>query len=396
MSRVRFSRRAFVGSSLAWSALLLRPALARSAAVQTSSDAPLVPVDVAENRIIRTVVGLRPYRASGFVLKAESLHGKLLVHDYGHGGGGFTLSWGCATLAADLAAGRSPSRAAVIGSGVIGLTTARVLQDRGWDVTIYAAALPPQTTSNVAGAQWFPSAVFTRSAATPAFLETFRTACGIANRAFQLMAGPTYGIRWLDNYTLKASNDDSDELDLATYAGITGLEADVETLDPATLPFRGIVSARRFTTMMIEPNTFLPAVERDFYLRGGRTVVREFRTPRDVAQLSEPVVFNCTGLGSRALFGDAELEPARGQLTILEPQPAVEYCYLLAAPIAYMFPRTDGIVLGGTFERGNWSTEVDLAEQARMLAAHQALLGEAPAAGGAPRPSGFFHRPAIA
>ena len=347
-----------------------------------ASAAALVPVEVAENRIIRTVVGLRPYRASGFVLKAESLHDKVLVHDYGHGGGGFTLSWGCSTLAADLVAGRSPSRAAVVGSGVIGLTTARILQDRGWDVTIYAAALPPQTTSNLAGAQWFPSAVFSRSRATPAFLETFRSACRIANRAFQLMVGPTYGIRWLDNYSLKASNDDDDELDLAQYAGISELEADIETLDPAKLPFHGIVSARRFTTMMIEPNTFLPAVERDFYLRGGRTVVREFHAAHEIAQLPEPVVFNCTGLGSRTLFGDLELEPARGQLTILEPQAAVDYCYLLADPIVYMFPRSDGILLGGTFERGNWSTDVDLAAQAHILAAHRALLGEGPAAKG--------------
>jgi D-amino-acid oxidase len=39
-----------------------------------------------------------------------------------------------------------------------------------------------------------------------------------------------------------------------------------------------------------------------------------------------------------------------------------------------MFPRSDGIVLGGTFERGNWSTSVDLATQARILAAHEALF----------------------
>lgn len=364
---MKLSRGAFISTSLSL-ALLSRPARAGS-----RQPNQLAPVDVDANRIIRTVVGLRPYRASGFVLKAEPLHDKVLVHDYGHGGGGFTLSWGCAALAADLVAGRSPSRAAVVGSGVIGLTTARILQDRGWDVTVYAAAVPPQTTSNIAGAQWFPSAVFSRSRATSAFLETFRNACRLSNRAFQLMVGPAYGVRWLDNYTLKASQDDNDELDLAQYAGISDLEADIETLDPATLPFRGIVEAKRFTTMMIEPNTFLPAVERDFYIRGGRTVAREFHTAQELAQLPEPVVFNCAGLGSRKLFGDEELEPARGQLTILEPQPEIDYCYLLASPIVYMFPRSDGILLGGTFERGNWSTDVDLVTQTRILAAHQQL-----------------------
>lgn len=61
------------------------------------------PVEVARNRVIRTVVGLRPYRSEGFVIEAERLGQKLLVHNYGHGGAGVTLSWGTSSLAVDLA-----------------------------------------------------------------------------------------------------------------------------------------------------------------------------------------------------------------------------------------------------------------------------------------------------
>jgi len=57
------------------------------------------PVKVARSRIIREVVGLRPYRPSGFVVDAQRFGSKLLVHNYGHGGGGVTLSWGTASLA---------------------------------------------------------------------------------------------------------------------------------------------------------------------------------------------------------------------------------------------------------------------------------------------------------
>lgn len=334
---------------------------------------PVVPVRVRPDRVIRTVVGLRPFRATGFVLRAQPFASKVLVHNYGHGGGGFSLSWGCAELAADFVTGRSPHRAAVMGCGVVGLTTARVLQDRGWDVTIYAAALPPATTSNIAGAQWTPIVVFDDDAATPQFLATFRTAARIANRRFQLMAGPEYGVRWLDNYVLKREpQTPGGEIDYAERTGIIDLYADVETIDPASVPFAGFKSVRRFTTMLIEPNTFLPAVQRDFLLRGGRIVVRTFETPRDVAALSESVVVNCTGLGSHALFSDRVLQPIRGQLTVLEPQPDVGYIYL--ASNVYMFPRSDGIVLGGTFDRGNWSTSVDLAAQARVLAANEAVF----------------------
>ena len=59
----------------------------------------LAPVIVARERIIRTDVGIRPFRRSGFHVGAELLGDKLLVHNYGHGGAGFTLSWGKAQLA---------------------------------------------------------------------------------------------------------------------------------------------------------------------------------------------------------------------------------------------------------------------------------------------------------
>src|SRR5215813_11114210 len=77
---------------------------ATSSAAMVPRQRRLEPVDVDPARIIRRVVGLRPYRPSGFVVRAESLGDKLLVHNYGHGGGGVTLSWGTAHLAADMIA----------------------------------------------------------------------------------------------------------------------------------------------------------------------------------------------------------------------------------------------------------------------------------------------------
>ena len=322
------------------------------------------------NRVIRTVVGLRPFRPSGFVLRAQPFGDKMLVHNYGHGGGGFSLSWGCATLAADLLSGQRVSSAAVIGCGVIGMTAARILQDRGWNVKIYAASLPPQTTSNIAGAQWTPTVVFSRDVVSPAFLETFRKAARLGNRAFQVMAGPAYGVRWIDNYVLKHDPSENDELDNAAYAGIEDLYADVETMDPSATPFAFPI-VRRFTTMLVEPNTHLPAIERDFLLRGGTIHVRQFSAMRQLHDLGEPVIVNCTGLGARTLVGDAELVPIRGQLSILEPQEDVDYIYL--AQGIYMFPRNDGIVLGGTFDRGDWSLEPDLATQTRILSQHASV-----------------------
>ncbi|HKA86909.1 MAG TPA: hypothetical protein VKE22_04550, partial [Haliangiales bacterium] len=103
----------------------------------------LAPVRVSAAREIRTIVGLRPFRPAGFVVRADKLGDKLVVQNYGHGGGGVTLSWGTADLAARLALESGARRAAVLGCGAVGLATARLLQQRGVAVTIYAASLPP-------------------------------------------------------------------------------------------------------------------------------------------------------------------------------------------------------------------------------------------------------------
>ena len=90
-----------------------------------------------ESRVVRTTVGLRPYRPDGFVVRAERIGDKIVVHDYGHGGSGMTLCWGTAQMAIDAVLYNLGKEAAVIGCGVIGLATARLLQRKGVKVTIY-------------------------------------------------------------------------------------------------------------------------------------------------------------------------------------------------------------------------------------------------------------------
>jgi glycine/D-amino acid oxidase-like deaminating enzyme len=133
----------------------------------------------------------------------------------------------------------------------------------------------------------------------------------------------------------------------------------------------GFPFVRQYSTMLIEPSIYLSALLRDFYIAGGRVVVKEFRNKQELARLREPVIFNCTGLGSRALFGDEELSPVRGQLEILLPQPEVDYCYLSSG---YMFPRRDGIVLGGTWDHDDWSLTPDPEQATGILEAHMEIM----------------------
>ena len=331
---------------------------------RTFSDCtPLRKVLVDESRVIRTVAGLRPYRASGFVVRREALGDKALVHNYGHGGGGITLSWGSAKLAAELGLPGHAGPVAVIGAGVMGLSTARVVQDAGFPVTIYTAALPPDTTSNIAGGQFHPFAVFRDSEVTPEFRAQFARALDYSWRRFQIMVGDDYGVRWLPTYV---ETDSPDARVVATFPPINRM------LRPAEHPFP-LDSVLRYDTMYVETGRYLRQMVRDIQLAGGKIAVRRFATPADIATLPEALIFNCTGLGSRDLFADQELHPIRGQLAILEPQPEVRYA--VQGGFGYMFPRGDGILLGGTFERDVWDANPDPAAIARIVASHQRFFG---------------------
>ena len=142
-------------------------------------------------------------------------------------------------------------------------------------------------------------------------------------------------------------------------------------LTPAEHPFP-VDGLSRYDTLYVETGRFLAALLEDVRLSGGRVEIRRFETPADIAALPEKLIFNCTGLGSRALFGDEELIPVRGQLAILLPQPEVRYAF--TGDAGYMFPRPDGIILGGTFERGIWSTVPEPAAIERIVNSHKRLF----------------------
>ena len=133
--------------------------------------------------------------------------------------------------------------------------------------------------------------------------------------------------------------------------------------------------------MRIEPSIYLDALMNDFLNWGGKVVIRKFETPRDVATLTENVIVNCTGLGSKALFNDPDLVPLKGQLVVLIPQPEITYGTTGAARqlppdpgVVHMMPRSDGIILGGTSVRDNWSLEIEEKERQRVMDCHIELF----------------------
>jgi glycine/D-amino acid oxidase-like deaminating enzyme len=345
----------------------------------------LVPVRASWDRVIRTTVGLRPHRDAGFMLRPDRLGDKLLVHNYGHGGAGMSLAWGTGLMAAEFATEHDSRQAAVIGCGSVGLTCARQLQRRGFDVTIYAAAVPPNVTSNMSLAGFTPlSGLVVNERRTPEWDAQFRRAAQIAYRQLQLLAGPHFGVSWLDNYSLSDEPPGQGGGEGGGNSGPSlsaGLNTGQEVLGPGEHPFP-TKYAIRSPQIRIEPSIYLENLVRDFRLFGGKIVMRKFDTPRDLAALPEPIVMNCSGLGARELFDDKELLPLKGQLTVMVPQPDVNYHTNGPNPPnqrpgslgIHMMARSDGIILGGTSQRDVWTLEPDEDERKRVVDAHIAMF----------------------
>ncbi|MEX2570737.1 MAG: FAD-dependent oxidoreductase [Gemmatimonadota bacterium] len=341
---------------------------------QSGRRRPLVtvyPVNASWDRVIRTTVGLRPNRASGFVVKPERFDDKTVIHNYGHGGAGMSLSWGTSHLAAELALAHTERRAAVIGSGIVGLTAARQLQRRGFDVTIYAKSLPPETTSNKSWAAFTPTSGLA-SQRTPEWDAQFRRVVEIAYREHQLHVGRGYGVGWIHSYSPTNS--------AGTGGGGGGGE---DGLLPASVNLGTVILeegehpfntryARHSPYLKFEPSIYLEALMRDVLDFGGEIVVRSFDSPRDFMALPEQLIVNCTGLGAKDIFGDEELTPVKGQLVFLVPQPEVDYS------MGGMLPRSDGIALGHVQQRGEWSLEVDHDERIRVMENAMRTFGAIP------------------
>jgi glycine/D-amino acid oxidase-like deaminating enzyme len=311
----------------------------------------LAPLHASVDRITRITVCTRPFRAQGPRLDVEKIGTQTVVHNYGHGGSGWSLSWGSGAIATANAMATGQREFAVIGCGALGLTTAILLQRAGARVTIYAKDLPPDVRSSMATGLYTPdSRICLEEHATPGFKQTWEQMARQSFQTYQSFLGlPGTPVEFIESYAVSDDPNRRRNREVEGKPSFAELERELTgDLIPQPVDFEpgyhplGRRFLRRSTDLMFNLTAYTHTLLTDFHANGGKIEIREFHTPNDFARLSEKTLVNATGYGARALFSDESVIPVRGQLTRMIPQADVTYG-LRYQNVSFV-PRRDGLV----------------------------------------------------
>lgn len=338
------------------------------------------PIRAEVERLERITVCTRPFRAQGPRIEPERIGEKLVIHNYGHGGSGWSLSWGSAALVVPMALGMGLREVAVVGCGALGLTAAIALQRAGARVTIYARDLPPNVRSSRATGLWSPdSRVALADAVSGEFAGRWEQMARESWKSFgRLLPMPGSPIDVIPRYLLSelAPDEDVAERHREDPIGFVHLEHRLRDLYDAPVDLGPGEHAfptaycRQISTLRFNITGYSQQLTEEFREAGGEVRRAEFHSAADFATLAQDVIVNCTGYGARALLQDESITPVRGQIGWLPSQP--EAAYSLLWEKLSMVARGDGIVvqLGASSDDTGWndaSEEPNRAESERAV-----------------------------
>lgn len=233
--------------------------------------------------------------------------------------------------------------ATVVGCGIIGLTSAIALQEKGVNVTIVAKELYPVTLSHKVGAIWFPFEVHPIEKANAwgqsayhKYKEEIRDGNGVSFIPFIVVYNAHSNTEWTQKLPLNA----------------------VRKAERFELP-RGVEMAYIAEVPLAEPPLYLPDLYQRFIENGGEFVQREIQSLEELASLDELVV-NCTGLGAKEICKDEALIPMRGQILRCDKMDLPSCVNSTSkGELSYVIKRSNDLIIGGTDYEDDWNENVE-------------------------------------
>ncbi|KAK4873853.1 hypothetical protein RN001_013213 [Aquatica leii] len=240
---------------------------------------------------------------------------------------------------------------AIIGCGIIGLTTATVLQNEfksTMKITIFTEKLTPNTTSDIAAGLWGPYSVLDTKlekiqkwgkASHDYFLQLWKS--GLADEA---------GIT-LQHVKALSTSDVTDTADRDKI--VFGFEKipshEIQKL--GAQHNKNYKVGYNYVTFTCEPQIHLPYLQKKFISNGGVIIVRKIDNIHELSDYD--LVINCTGLNAKELCNDDQVVPIRGQIAKVR---APWQFHSLFSDSNYTIPNCNHVVVGGTTQLGDWET----------------------------------------
>lgn len=346
--------------------------------MNTQRTVHLIPPSFAPDQIKEKIICIRAHRERIFNISVQVRADKLIFHNYGQGGAGWTFLFGCVNasirqfeeqIACNPALHVQPI--AVIGAGCYGLLTAIMLARKGYCVRVIAKEMHDIPSHKAAGF-FFPrprkvSTVDEAAIFNTLGMQSYKEYLEIINGEHAFMhAGP----KLLPGYFA---------LDIDPGFGPYIAQGLMQRPEKVTVNFGNgkMYDAMEYTTVFINSTIMMQELHRN---------VRELGIAITNAQINsfdefaEAIVFNCAGLGAKNLTDDKRIIPVQGHLITLCNQPSMEHLqYMVNVKVTqlnprgmprdeliYYAPKEEGIV-GITFIRGQDDVTANHHEFERLL-----------------------------
>ncbi|MEO1220351.1 MAG: FAD-dependent oxidoreductase, partial [Pseudomonadota bacterium] len=275
--------------------------------------ADLAPLDLDPANLTKITVCLRPFRTSGPRLEVDRAGQRVLIHNYGHGGSGWSLAWGYAEAARDLVARSRPNAVTVIGAGAIGLTAAIAIAETGVRVTIAARDMPMESASAKATGVWSPSSrIGLVGAVTPQFAGQWEE---FARRSYarhlRYVGRVGHPVEFTPRFYVRSG---APEPQLSVQpdgaASFLHIDRNLRGLTPPwnereRHPFPTEYGVRGGLVMTFNIAEYTRQLVEDFRAMGGRIERMNLNSREDFSSLPGDAIVNCSGLGAQTIGAQA-------------------------------------------------------------------------------------------
>jgi D-amino-acid oxidase len=233
--------------------------------------------------------------------------------------------------------------ATVIGSGIIGLTTALKLQKAGYAVTIVAKEKFSETLSSKVGAIWFPFQI------EP--LHKAHQWAALSYSEYEKDQTNDNGVSFIPFTTVYNTQSNTNWISVLPSGSVRIAKSD-ELLNEMT-------QAHISTVPLVEPLHYLPYLFNRFKSNNGTFIKQQIYTLEEASNLNN-LVINCSGLGARELCNDNDLKPMRGQILRCAPINLPSYAdSTTKGALTYLINRTNDCIIGGTDYENDWNLKED-------------------------------------